>query len=82
MVYLVSAFEIEVQPVDGVGPDGNDQVSLEFRATDGAGRTLWFAIFRGEDESADVAQLTIDPQSRAIPLAVVEWAVGFARTHL
>ncbi|MFI2363441.1 hypothetical protein [Promicromonospora sp. NPDC019610] len=39
MAYLVFAFEIEVQPVEGVGLNGNDEVALEFRAADGAGRT-------------------------------------------
>ncbi|MCR6689359.1 hypothetical protein [Cellulomonas sp.] len=75
-------FEVAVQAVDGVGADGEDEVSLEFKVVEGGGEALWFAIYRRERASADESLLTIDPRSGAIPLPVIEWALGYARDHL
>lgn len=75
-------FDVTVQVIDGVGADGEDEVSLEFNVVEGAGRSLWFAIFKSEEASVDEARLVIDPRSEAIPLPVIEWAVGYAKEHL
>ncbi|GAA4623221.1 hypothetical protein BKA21_001694 [Cellulomonas oligotrophica] len=75
-------FEVTVQAVEGVGVDGVDEVSLEFKVVGGAGPSLWFAIFKPEGASTSEACLTVDPQSGPIPLPVVAWAVSYAESHL
>ncbi|WP_327416017.1 hypothetical protein [Streptomyces sp. NBC_01233] len=75
-------FVVGDMAITTVGTDGDDR-AIEFLVrAEGAAEEGHFAIFREHDEGWESARITIAPESAAIPVAAVEWAVEFAREYL
>ncbi|WP_404957066.1 hypothetical protein [Streptomyces sp. 147326] len=75
-------FVVGDMAITTVGTDGDDR-AIEFLVRpEGAAEDGHFAIFREHDEGWESARITIAPESAAIPVAAVEWAVEFAREYL
>ncbi|MFD3542971.1 hypothetical protein ACFWUQ_26240 [Streptomyces sp. NPDC058662] len=65
-----------------VGTDGDDRAIEFLVATEGADVDGHFVIHREHGQGWETARLTVDPESGAVPVAAVEWAVEFAREYL
>lgn len=75
-------FTVGDMEITTAGTNGDDR-TIEFRVTPpGTPDEACFAIHREHNQGWETAHLTIAPNSAAIPVAAVEWAVEFAREYL
>ncbi len=75
-------FVVGDMAITTVGTDGDDR-AIEFLVRpQGGAPEGHFAIFCEHDHDWESARLAISPDSGAVPVAAVAWAVEFAREYL